>query len=41
MLAPPGRKWMFSQENISEMESMGLIKFNEKGKPVYSEKSRL
>jgi adenine-specific DNA-methyltransferase len=35
MLAPPGRKWMFSQENIYKKEKKGLIKLNSKGKPIY------
>lgn len=35
MLAPKGRKWMFSQENIYEMEKQGLIRLNSKGAPQY------
>jgi len=40
MCAPPGRKWMFSQEKINEMEREGLIKLNAKGKPIYKVKSQ-
>lgn len=39
MLAPPRRKWMYSQEKINEMEKQGLIKLNAKGKPIYRIKS--
>jgi adenine specific DNA methylase Mod len=35
MLAPKGRKWMFSQEKIYEMEKQGLIRLNSKGVPQY------
>ncbi|HPP11133.1 MAG TPA: site-specific DNA-methyltransferase [bacterium] len=35
MLAPKGRKWMFSQEKIYEMERQGLIRLNSKGIPQY------
>ena len=35
MLAPTGRKWMFSQEKIDEMEKRGLIRLNSKGIPQY------
>jgi site-specific DNA-methyltransferase (adenine-specific)/adenine-specific DNA-methyltransferase len=39
-VAPPGRKWMFSQEKIYEMEKQGLIKLNPKGNPLYKVKSQ-
>lgn len=35
MLAPTGRKWMYSQENIYKMEKKGLIRLNSKGTPQY------
>ncbi|MQY78948.1 MAG: site-specific DNA-methyltransferase [Bacteroidetes bacterium] len=35
MLAPVGRKWMYSQKNIYEMEKKGLIRSNSKGTPQY------
>lgn len=35
MLAPFGRKWMYSQENIYKMEKQGLIRLNSKGTPQY------
>ncbi len=35
MIAPKGRKWMFSQENIFEMEKSNLIRLNSKGTPQY------
>ncbi|MBT9132717.1 MAG: Modification methylase DpnIIB [Firmicutes bacterium] len=40
ILAPSGRKWMFSQEKINEMEKQGLIKRNSKGRPIYKVKSQ-
>jgi adenine specific DNA methylase Mod len=40
MYPPPGRKWMFSQEKIFEMEREGLIKLTKSGKPVYKVKSQ-
>ncbi|MDZ4203753.1 MAG: site-specific DNA-methyltransferase, partial [Bacteroidales bacterium] len=35
MIAPFGRKWMYSQENIYIMEKQGLIRLNSKGTPQY------
>jgi adenine-specific DNA-methyltransferase len=40
MLAPSGRKWMFSQEKIDEMEKEGLIRLNSKGIPQYKVKNQ-
>ncbi len=40
MLAPSGRKWMFSQEKINEMEKEGLIRLNSKGIPQYKVKNQ-
>jgi|SRR5665648_262133 len=34
-LAPIGRKWMYSQKNIYEMEKKGVIRLNSKGTPQY------
>ena len=41
MVAPKGRKWMYSQENIYEMEKNGLIKLNSKGNPQYKVKNQM
>lgn len=35
MIAPFGRKWMYSQANIYIMEKQGLIRLNSKGTPQY------
>jgi adenine specific DNA methylase Mod len=40
MLAPRGRKWMFSQEKIDEMGKGGLIRLNSKGVPQYKVKNQ-
>jgi len=40
MIAPPGRKWMFSQIKIDEMEKEGLIRRNSKGVPQYKVKNQ-
>ena len=39
-LAPAGRKWMFSQEKIDEMEKQDLIRLNSKGIPQYKVKNQ-
>ncbi len=40
MLAPYGSKWKFSQENIYEMERLGLIRLNNNGRPMYKVKNQ-
>jgi len=40
MIAPPGRKWMFSQEKTDEMGKGGLIRLNSKGVPQYKVKNQ-
>lgn len=40
MIAPQGRKWMFSQKKIDEMEKKGLIRLNSKGVPQYKVKNQ-
>jgi len=40
LIAPKGRKWMFKQEKIDEMEKLGLIRFNSKGVPQYKVKNQ-
>ena len=40
MVAPKGRKWLYSQEKIDEMEKQGLIRLNKNGVPQYKVKNQ-
>ena len=40
MIAPKGRKWLYSQEKIDEMEKQGLIRLNKNRVPQYKVKNQ-